>query len=196
MRKYLLVFLAFLTTVTAFAQNNSDPQLSKRLDEYMSLTRHLKFEEIMNYTHPKMFTIATREQLIEVFKQSFDNEQMSIGFDSTAITGVSDEFKTENVAYRKIDYWMKLSVLFKDTAALNDENFIGVMKMSFENAFPGGSVLFSKELKKFEIRAPSIMIAIKDSPGSLWMFLGYQRGNDALLKMLYPQPVIEHFKLL
>lgn len=196
MRKYLLGFLIVFTAISAFSQKNADAELSKRLDDYMRLTRELKFEEIMEYTHPKIFTVATKEQLVEAFKQAFDNDKMSIGFDSTAITGISSDFKVENVVYKKIDYSMGLSVIFKDTAALSDENFIGIMKMSFANAFPGGAVEYNKDLKKFTINASSIMIAIKDSASEPWLFLGYQKGNDMLLKLLYPQQVLDHFKLL
>jgi len=196
MRKYIFSLLIAFSSVAAVAQNNSDPQLSKRLDDYMRLTKELKFEQLMEYTHPKIFSIATKEQLVEVFKQSFDNEQISIGFDSTAITGISESFKFENALYKKIDYSMALVVRFKDTSSLSDENFITIMKTSFENAFSDAVVNYNKAQKKFEIKGSSIMIAIKDNASTPWMFLGYDRKNGDLLKMLYPKEVIEHFKLL
>jgi hypothetical protein len=39
------------------------------------------------------------------------------------------------------------------------------------------------------------MFAIKDNELSDWMFLGYQK-NEEMIKLLYPQEVIDHFKLL
>lgn len=193
MRKYLLLPVVVFSSLLTFAQS-SDADLNRRIDEYMRLTRELKFEALMDYTHPKIFAIAPKEQLVEVFKQSFDNESMKIDFDNTGIHNVSDDFKVKEVSYRKIDYWMSIHVTFKDTAALNDEGFITNMTSAFSTAF-GGTVNFNKTAKKFEIKASSIMIAIKDSTFTEWMFLGYQK-NEVLLKQLYPQEVIEHFKLL
>jgi hypothetical protein len=196
MRKLVIGFLIAFSSVASIAQDNSDPELSKRLDKYMNLTRELKFEEIMEYTHPKIFAIASKEQLAEVFKQAFDNEEMSIGIDSTAIVGISDAFKLKDATYKKIVYSMNMVVRFKDTISLKEESFIGTMKMAFTNAFPGATVEFNKAKKTFQIKALNIMIAIKDNNATPWMFLGYEKKNGELLKVLYPKEVIEHFKLL
>ena len=196
MRKFLFSFLAALISVAAISQFNSDPALSKRLDEYMKLTRELKFEKIMEYTHPKMFTIASKEQLIEVLKQGFDNEGMSIAIDSAVVAGISEGFILENVTYKKVDYSVKMAVRFKDTASLKEENFISAMKIAFTNAFPGGTVEFAEADKVFRIKASNLMIAIKDNEATPWMFLGYEKKNAELAKLLYSKEVIEHFKLL
>lgn len=196
MRKYFAsLFIAFVS-IAAIAQNNSDAQLSKRVDEYMKLTRELKFEEIMDYTHPKMFTIAPKEQLTEALKQGFDNEGMSIAIDSAVVTGISDGFIFEKTTYKKVDYSVNMAIRFKDTAALKEETFISTMKMAFTNAFPGATVEFTETDKVFRIKASNLMIAIKDNEATPWMFLGYEKKNAELSKLLYPKEVIEHFKLL
>jgi hypothetical protein len=195
MRKSIFVLIAFFSGFLAIAQKNSDPVFAKRLDDYMRLTRELKFEELMEYTHPRIFEMASKEQLVEVFRQSFDNEQMKIRFDSTAITGISEDFKSNGVLYKKIDYWMSITVTLADTASTNNPGFITTMTTAFEQGFPGGTVEFDKNTKKFRISASSIMIAIKDNDTAPWMFLGYQK-DKALLKQLYSQEVIDHFKLL
>lgn len=135
MRKYLVSAFALFSCLFTIAQSN-DADLNKRLDDYMQLTRELKFNEIMDYTHPKIFAIVPKEQLVEIFRQSFDNESMKIGFDSTGITNITDPFKIKDTAYRKIGYWMAINVVFKDTSALNDEGFITTMTTAFSTAFP------------------------------------------------------------
>ena len=37
-------------------------------------------------------------------------------------------------------------------------------------------------------------MAIKAGPKSNWFFLGYNAGNE-MIKQLFPQELIEHFKL-
>lgn len=194
MRKFTLALTVVFTSFFASGQS-SDPDLNKRLDEYMRLTRELKFEEVMNYMHPKIFDLATKEQLIEVFKQTFESEEISMSFDSTSITGVSDDFVHEKVIYKKIDYLVDMAVLFKDTASLRDENFIAIMKNAFLAAFPGGTVVYNPVRKSFEIKAPNIMFALKDNALAPWLFLGYEKKNEALGQLLYPKEVLGHFKL-
>jgi hypothetical protein len=195
MRKFLFVFTAVLSFVITSAQTATDPIFAKRLDDYMRLTRELKFDEIMEYTHPRIFTLAPKEQLVETFKQAFDNELMRIVFDSTAITHVSADFKSKDVLYRKVEYWMAIRVIYKDTTAVNDESFVTTMVGAFQKAFPGGTVVFNTKTKNFDVSAPSLMIAIKDDAKTPWKFLGYQKNGD-LLRRLYPQEVIDNFKLL
>lgn len=195
MRKHLFTLLALLASVVVFAQKSSDPELNKRISEYMRLTEQLKFDEVMDYTHPKIFTIAPREQLVEIFKTSFDNESMKISFDSTGIISISEPFKLESASYRRIDYWMAINITFKDTSALADESFVSNMKTSLANGFPGAKIEYNKATKKFEINTSTLMIAIKDDAQKPWMFLGYQKNDNGLSKMLYPQEVLDHFKL-
>ncbi len=194
MRKISLLLLVVFGSFLAFAQSN-DPDLNKRLDEYMRLTRELKFEEVMNYMHPKIFDLATKEQLIEVFKQTFENDEISIGFDSTSITRISEDYKHANVIYKKIDYSMDMVVRFKDTSSLGDENFIAIMKGAFSGAFPGSTVVFNPTRKSFDIKTSDIMFGLKDHATAPWLFLGYEKKNEVLLKLLYPREVLQHFKL-
>lgn len=195
MKKFLIIHVSILLSISSFAQKNTDTAFSRRLNDYMRFTRELKFDDIINYTHPKLFTIATKDQIKEFLQGSFENEQMKIEFDSTAITKVSENFKAENVNYKRIDYWMAVTVSFKNTAALSDSNFISSMTTALHQGFPEGKIVYNPFRKKFEIQANGLMIAIKDNKFTPWMFLGYQK-NDALIKKLYPQQVIDHFKLL
>jgi hypothetical protein len=195
MNKYIFFLLAFLYGSVSFAQKTTDPELTKRLNAYLRLTRESKFNELMDYTHPKIFTIMPREQLVEIMEKSFDNDQMTIGIDSIGTTTISPDFVLKTARYKKIGYWMVISVVFKDTTVTSDESFVARATSSFEKGFPGAKVYFNPNTKHFEIRATSLMIAIKDSPAKPWYFLGYQR-DEALLNKLYPKEVIAHFKLL
>lgn len=195
MKKILIPFIAVFLSIATFAQKNTDTAFTRRLNDYMRFTRELKFDNIIDYTHPKLFTIATKDQLKEFLQSSFENEQMKIEFDSTAIKKVSENFKVENVSYKRVDYWMAVTVTFKNTAALSDSNFISSMTAALQQGFPEGRIVYNPFRKKFEIQANGLMIAIKDNDSSPWMFLGYQK-NDALIKKLYPDQVIDHFKLL
>jgi hypothetical protein len=194
MKRSTLFFAFLILSFFSFAQKDPDTELTRRLNEYLRLTRELMFGEIMDYTHPKIFQFVTKEQMVEIYRQSFDNETMKIEFDSVAILKISESFSFENVLYKRVDYNMKIAIRFKDTAALNDESFINATSESFRNSFAGGVVVFNRATKKFEVTTQSIMIAIRDNETAPWLFLGYEKGSD-ILKQIYPQEVLVHFQL-
>jgi hypothetical protein len=195
MKKLTGVFISFLLSISIFAQDKIDANLNRRLQTYMKLTRELKFEEIMNYTHPKMFALAPRDEMVKLFRQTYDNDQFKMLIDSTSIITIGPSFKVGVTDYRKVDYGMKLNIQFKDSAATSDSGFVKTIIENLKQGFPGGDVNFDHAKKAFIVRASSFMFAIRDNELSEWMFLGYQK-NEEMVKLLYPQEVIDHFKLL
>src|SRR4051812_23907310 len=140
----------------------------------MRLTRQLRFEEIMNFTHPSMFAIVPKDQLVTMYTQLYDNNQMKINIDSTSVSGVSADFKSGGTTYRQVDYRLKLTVLYKDSASLNDSSFVNNLTTNLRQGFPGGTVRFNKAKSSFYISTGNnIMFAIKDNEQTPWMFLGY-----------------------
>ena len=174
----------------------TDVELNSRLNEYMRLTRELKFEPLMDYVHPAIFKIASKEQMIEVFEQSFDNEQMKIVVDSTAILNISPVFQSRDTAYRKIDYYMELLLSFKDTA-IQDNNFIETTVTALKSGFPNASVNYEVARKGFAIKGSNLMLAIKPGNNAAqWMFFGVEKKQAEVMKTILSADVINHFKLL
>jgi hypothetical protein len=195
MKKLTGLFIVTLLSISLFAQDKADANLNRRLQTYMKLTRELNFEEIMNYTHPKMFALAPRDQMVQLFRQTYDNDQFKMLIDSTSIIAIGPSFKVGVTDYRKVDYGMKLNIRFKDTSSTSDPAFVSTVIENLKQGFPGADVNFDQAKKAFMVRAASFMFAIRDNELSEWMFLGYQK-NEEMVKLLYPQEVIEHFKLL
>ena len=195
MNKFIVLLLAFFLTTVSQAQKIADPELKSRLDTYMRLTHELRFEELMDYTHPSIFGLMPREQLVSAMREAFDNERMSMTIDSARATTVSPDFVVKNIHYKKVDYTMLVQVHFKDTSLFDKPDFVPTISAAFQKSFEGGTVTFDPVSHNFFIRASSLMMAIKDSPAKPWLFLGYQK-DSTLIHRLYPQEVITHFKLL
>ena len=190
------IFILGLLCLSLFSQAQSgDAELDKRLNEYLRINKELRFEAIMDYIHPVLFTIVPKANILEVFKKTFDNEEMSIRIDSILPSAISSEFQVKEAVYRKVDYRMRLSIRMKDSSSLREPEFIKIMTGALEAGFPGSTVKFHQAEGLFDINTPTMMFAIRDKPGTLWMFLGFQK-NEALLKAIYPAEVIRHFKLL
>ena len=161
----------------------------------MQLNREARFDELMDYVHPSLFTLASREQMLEFFKKSFDNEVMHMNIDSIAVLKSSPDFKEGNTIYRKIDYWMSVTIAFKDSQMVNDPDFASKTNDLLKVGFPNSQIHYNSASHAFNIGTTNMLIAIRDMPTHPWYFLGYQK-NEAFLKKLFPQSVIDHFSLL
>src|SRR5688500_18196862 len=137
--KQCLAFLFCLVVCSASAQS-ADPQLVQRLDQYAKLNRELKFRELMDFIHPSLFTIAAREDVIEAFETGFENEGISMKIDSIAMVTIGTVFEPEGIEYHNVDYYMVMSMRFKDDSGLSDPVGREQMTANFRNTFSGKKV--------------------------------------------------------
>jgi hypothetical protein len=193
MKNIILAFFAVFISSLVFAQSNTDKEFNKQLDIYLRLNKELKFDEMMDYTHPRIFQLASKEQLTEALKTAFDNPNFSMSLDSIFITDISAPFIFENSNYRKIEYRMLAGIKFKDTGFVSGKEDIDMMIKSLESGFQGGTVTYDESTRWFRINTKTIMFGIKDTTKP-WLFLGYQE-NSPELKKIYPPEVIAHFQL-
>jgi len=193
MTKFAFTLAILLSVSLASAQPDAD--FKKRLDIFMKLNRDMDFDKMMDYIHPALFKIAPRDAIVEAFKNSFDNQLIKMSIDSINILQVSTDFKLGDTVYRKVDYGMIASLKFKDTSATNDTAFVNQTIENLRKGFPEGQIIYNQAKDQFEIKTNTLLIAIKDGPSIPWMFLGYQK-NEELLKQIFPDAVIAHFKLL
>jgi hypothetical protein len=176
--------VAFFSVVTVFSQN--DPELKNRLQLFMEANRAMDFEKIMDYTYPKLFTIAPRAQMIEVIKSTFDNEEMQIGMDSLNIDSLYPGFAIKQSSYAKVKYSMKMVMKFK----LNEEdNKDGKMQMA-EMMLPVMKKQFGNDKVRvddagvFHIKTTTYMVAIKDEYAKEWCFVNLNETDPLTKKIL------------
>lgn len=192
MKRSLLVFLVSLVSISSIAQ--TDSSLQRRLGEYLALSKQLNFEKLMDYIHPNLFTIASKEQMVKVFKSAFNNEQMNISLDSLSATDVSSGFNYKGSLYKKVDYFISMSLRFKDSTVLKDEATRPMMLTQMKEGMNAEKVDYISADNRLEIASHKILIAIKDN-GKEWMFLGYEEKQAALMQQLIPAEVLKNFKL-
>lgn len=195
MKKYILVVFSLAVCFCATGQNNTDTALNNRLDQYLLWNRKADFKEVMNFVHPSLFKLAPREQMLQLFIKTFDNDQMNMRIDSTRVINMSTDFKEATAHYRKIEYWMAVTVVFKDPETVNDPEFAGKTSELLKVGFPNSKIRFDKLKNSFLIETANLLIAVKDDDVSPWMFLGYTK-NEVFIKKLFPAAVISFFDLL
>lgn len=191
MKKIILVSSISLVSLFLFGQA-VDEELNMRLNEYIELSKKADFEGIMDYTHPKLFTLAPRAEIIKAFESIYENEDMSIRFDSMRVLKISPSFIHELTSYKKVDYFMSFSMHFKDSSTWDDAEFADMMIAMMKSGLAGMNIIYDKEKKAFIISGNTIMFAIKDN-GKLWMFLGYDEDKKKFAEMIMPEKVFNHF---
>jgi len=192
MKKLSYLFIILLVSKAGFSQ--ADPSLNRRLKEYTRLTMGGNFEELIEYMHPRLYTLAPREELIESFKNTYENEVMKIKIEKIENRSISNPFKLEGVQYRKVDYYMLMYASFKDEGMTSDSATNNMMVSILRKGLPDKEISYDASSKRIVIKGMYVLIAIKDNPQTPWLFLG-DDGNNETVKKLFPQEVIEHFKL-
>ena len=193
MKKLAFILLLITTTFISSAQT-TDAQLTQRLNHYMQLNKALDFEQIMDYMHPVLFTVAPKEAMQQTMEQAFNSEEMKISIDSLQVLTIGADFKEGEAVYKKVDYFMSMSMVFKENM-LEDASFREVMTAAMQEAFGNKQVSYDEKKKALIISGNEIMFAIKDNPKAAWLFLGYEK-NPQLVEAIFPKGVIAHYKLL
>jgi hypothetical protein len=97
MKKNLLILVAFIS-LQIFGQKKEDigPDVSKMI----IATTKLDFDGVIDYTYPGLFDLAPKEMLVDLMKETFSNDMMSISFIETEIkTTISDVVHIKEAHY-------------------------------------------------------------------------------------------------
>ena len=172
--------------------NGKEAPLEQRLADFMKVNDEMDFEKGMDYTYPKLFTLAPREQLVKVMKDAFSSEEVKIELDSMRVDTVFAVFKIGDGSYAKVRYSMNMLMTLKndkDSAAADDS---GVDYVLLSIAEKYGSENVSKDLKTgvIKIRNTSDMVAVKDEYAKEWSFVNLNK-EDPMINKLFSKEVLD-----
>ncbi|RYZ29129.1 MAG: hypothetical protein EOO10_07315 [Chitinophagaceae bacterium] len=151
---------------------------------------------MMDYTHPKLFKIASRKTIIKSLQQAFTSKGMKTEFDSMSVIFVSPAYNQGTASYRKVVYFTGMRFSFSDSTDLKNQELAEYLILSFEAAFPGKKAIVDAQNNAIKVSGSQILFAIKDSAVKDWMFLEYDQSNPQLNRQLFPKQVQQHFNLL
>lgn len=194
MKKFrFFVFLSFTGCFQLQAQ--TDATLLKRLDEILHYTQVMDMEKVMDYTWPKLFTIATREQLMEVVLSSFDNETFSTTLDSLKVDTVFPSFSVLDESFSKIRHSMTMRMKFKepvDSAA--DINEREMMAGIMEGQFGKGNVRYDHKTDALVVVMHPDLVAIRNKAEGIWYFVNLDEENEMMMNLLFSKEVQDKLK--
>jgi len=188
MKKTFLLALLLSFTVTTWSQQNAE--LMGRIESMLKATGKMDLEKILDYTYPKVFTLATREQMSEVMKSGFDTDEFSTSFDSITIHTVFPVFSMQNGQYAKIRHTMLMHMKFKEPIdSARGEYLVQLMELKYGK----GKITFDRNTNTLNISALPDLVAIKDEFSKEWTFVNYDE-TDKLAELLFSKELIEKLR--
>ena len=167
-----------------------DTSLVIRVNEMLKLTQSKDIEKVMDYTYPKLFTIAPRETLITAMKSAYDTEEFTIEFDSVKIHTLFPVFVINDTSYVKVKHTMLMKMKYKEPYDTTDKESREFMISLMQEKFGKGNVRFDPVANSLNIFMIPDMVGIKTKT-SIWTFANLDDDNPAMLNMLFSKQVLD-----
>ncbi|KOF03797.1 hypothetical protein OB69_04355 [Roseivirga seohaensis subsp. aquiponti] len=198
MIRILLAVLITFSCLSLSAQELSKKEtktINKRLDSYVKLIKKEDYNALMNLIYPKIFEVATKEQMIEVFN-SLEAQGFDMIFEEMKITSLKPVSISTSASYVLCPYDMKMKVALVNKEMQNPE-VANSMLEAFKMVYSTGTVSLDKENYTFQIAGKKHLMAIQNSDyGKDWYFAEFDQSNPMLLNMMFPEEVIKKTKEL
>lgn len=186
--------LLFLLNLFINLEAQQDTALVNRLTATMQFTKIMDMEKVLDYTYPKLFTIATREQMLEVLKSTFETDEYSTELDSLKIDTIFPVFSIGNGSYTKVKHTMLMRMLYKEPFDTTDKEGIQILVGLMEAQFGKGNVWFNVKRNSLNVLMQADMVAIKDELSPQWTFVNLDEDNPVILDLLFSKEVIARLK--
>lgn len=194
LNKIFLVFLLCFISINNIAQNSKNDKLNTLAKKLFVDMNNKDFDAIVDMTYPKVFEIATKEQMKEVFKMFFEgNSEYVIKIPKIEpIYKLSKVYSVEknNLEYAFVSYDLKFNMTF------NNQEFDDEQKKMMVGAMgtKGMEVNFISNNSMNINMLDRITILLKDdlSDGK-WTMLNYDPDSPLFYQMT-PTSLIEEGK--
>jgi hypothetical protein len=188
------IFLSLLILVFGVIGNaQQDTSLVKRVNEMLKLTQVKDLEKVMDFTYPKLFTIAPRKALIEVMKNTYETDEYIIELDSVNVVTIFPIFKINDTSYAKVKHTMLMKMKYKEPYDTADKESKESMVSLLQQKFGEGNVRFDPIANSLNIFMVPDMVGIK-TRSSNWTFANLNEDNPAMLNMLFSKQVLNKLK--
>lgn len=159
----------------------------------LKLTQLKDLEKVMDYTYPRLFTIAPREALITVMKNAYETDEFTIELDSVKIHTIFPVFVIDDTSYVKIKHTMLMKMKYKEPYDTTDRDSKEFMVSLMEQKFGKGKVSFDPVANSLNIFMIPDMVGIKDKT-SKWTFVNLNEDNPEMLNTIFSKKVLDKLK--
>ena len=195
--KLITLTLLTLWSVNLSAQNLSNQDktdIQTRLDEYFEFTKVNDYTQMMEYIYPKVFTLATKEQMVEVFN-SMKTMGIGLNVDEININKIEDLMDGGSKKYGVADYNIEIRLELL-TPVMQSAEVVESLKSSFKVSYNATDMKYDEETKTLSFKGHKYVLAIKDPDydADNWYFLEHDASNPMASEMLIDSDVLTKFK--
>jgi hypothetical protein len=186
MKKKYTVLLLLLSFVT-FSQTLES--LKIETEKMYEASYIMDFESVLNYTHPKVLEMVTREQMIEALSDSFENENFKVRLVHENPTFTFSEItKIEGKTLCLITYTNAMRMTFEKK--ITPENAEGLLK-SFKESDEYKTLNFEQDRNSFFLEGKATMLAVaEESTKNEWKFVNYSKSST-LSKTILGEKILQ-----
>jgi hypothetical protein len=200
----VMIFCACNSSKNKKPAQNEDTALRQRLSECIKATSDMDIEKVMDYTYPRLFTIAPRTQLVKAMKDVFDNKEMKVE-NSAYVDTLYPVFTIGKGSYAKIKYVtvMIMTLLNSEKIATSkypevqaeintiiNRTLVTESRKQFTQKYGEENVNVDEFKSNIRVRILNEMLAIKDEYSKEWSFLSMAK-DDPMDEKLFPKEVLE-----
>jgi uncharacterized membrane protein len=187
MKKFLFIFL--IGTITLFAQTVNE-SIERDFNAYSKLIVDKKIDKAMEYINPKLFNIATKEQMVAMLESIYNVPEIDIKLFMPTIDSYGNLQTVEGINYVKIQVTTPIEMKFNNPEFKNE--MIPLYLASFEEEFGKGNVVFDEKVKAFKITSSNPVIASSTDQNKNWKFITIDNKEvSVLLETIVPLEILE-----
>lgn len=177
--KWLLLLLVFSVSQN-FAQNLTDLKINAEKMYHASYVMDLN--AVLDLTYPKIFEISSRESILEVMQDAFDNDLMTVRFVEPKVNfNYGPIINMDGQKFSVIRYDNTVRLTYKEDL---DPETVKSMIAELKGTSKYKTVAFEKETNSFLLTGPATMIAVADNYSSnTWSFVDYD--SDDIFQSLF-----------
>lgn len=157
-----IVFLSLLTfCATAQTLSEKDEKVIREtMAAYLDFTKENDFSGMMDYIYPKLFTLASKEQMIEVFS-SLETMGIEMKFDKLHINQLEALHSDKEREYAFGNYDIQIRMILKNED-LHNELTVALMKDELKKESGIESLIYNDSTHTFSLEGRRYIMAIKD----------------------------------
>ena len=193
--KNILCSLILFISLFSFTQSDIKSKFTDDLNTMVQLTNSNEFIKLMDFTNPKLFEIAPRDQLIEIYENMI-SMGMEIKGGIARINYISDAIAFDDKIYYKIYY--RSNQNFKISGQMLD-GLDAMKEYVYSTLAPKAKdVRFDDKTNTFYIEElQQIMIAESSLSSDDWFYTEYDKEDPQqaqILEYIFPSQVLEKLK--
>jgi len=188
-----VILITSLFVVSGMIHAQTDTSLINRLNAMLKFTQVKDLEKVMDYTYPKLFTIASRDLLLKTMRDTYETEEYTIELDSVAVKSIFPIFKINDTSYVKVKHTILMKMKYKEPFDTADKEYSTFLMNLMETKFGKGNVRFDRVANSLNIFMIPDLVGVKPKTGQ-WTFANLDDDNQAMLDILFSKQVQNKLK--